>query len=162
MVWAALASLVAGGLLAVTLRQPFALADVESQLPRYDNPTQQLLHAKLANTPDAWKAVWDSRFGEIDPLTRHFAQQGLARYYLGQGQPDDYRAAIPYLEKLATLSDNQSRLRLFGIMGLSVAHSELGNHAEAERMREKLTSQDIITLRETDPLLVDHYLRVQP
>src|SRR5690606_3474056 len=123
-------------------------------LPLYDNPTQQLLHAKFANTPDAWKAVWDSRFEHVDPLTRNFAQQGLVRYYFSQGQPDDYRAAIPYLENLASLSDHQSRLRLFGIMGLAVAHAELGDLAEAQRNRQKLTPQDVTTLRQTDPLLV--------
>ncbi len=162
LVWGGIASLILGGLLAAAVRQPFALAESEAELPLYDNPTQQLLHAKLAKTPDAWKAVWDSRFGEIDPFTYHFAQQGLVRYYFSQGQPDDYRAAIPYLEDLASLSDNQSRLRLFGIMGLAVAHAELGNLTESERSRQKLTAQDVTTLRQTDPQLVDHYLSAQP
>src|SRR5690606_13530866 len=126
----------------------------------YDNPTQQLLHAKWANTPEAWKAVWDERFGETDPLNRYFAQQGLVRYYFSHGQPDDYRAALPYLRDLAALSKNQNRLRLFGIMGLAVAHAELGNVEEAERMRVQLTPDDIATMRETDPELVEHYLGV--
>jgi serine/threonine protein kinase len=160
LLWGAVLSALLGGLIAASLRQPFALADSQPPLPQYDNPFQQLLHAKLANTPEAWKAVWDERFGEIDPFNRHFAEQGLVRYYFNHGQPDDYRAALPYLRNLAALSQNQSRLRLFGMVGLAVAYAELGNIEQSERIRIQLTPDDIATLRETDPELVEHYLRV--
>src|SRR5690606_25911232 len=121
---------------------------------QYDSPLKQLIHAKQADTPDAWKAVWHSRFTDIDPFTRHLAMQGLVRYYFRHGTPDDYRASLEYLHPLATLSENQAGLRTFGLLGLAVAYGELGNQTEANKARQLPDSEAIERLSQTDPELV--------
>ncbi len=153
------ASLFVGALLAWVARGPFVLTGSQPRVLELDTPAAQLFHAKTAaDTPDGWRAVWDNRFDEVDPYTRHLAMQGLVRYYFRAG---DYRPALPFLRELAALpAESQPLLRAFGLVGLAVAHSELGNKKPSQVAMQQLSRTIVDDLHRTDSLLVERYRRL--
>lgn len=151
--WLAVSSMLVGAVVALLLREPHVLAGSEPQVVERETPQQQLFHAYLVNTPDAWRAVWSERFESVDPYTKHLAMQGLVRYYF---RDHNYEAAIPYLEQLANLPDAQRSFKTFGLVGLAVAHAELGNQEAANRAKQKLNPADVEELV-TDRDLVERY-----
>ena len=147
------ASVLIGALLAAMLREPYVLAESEPQVASRDTPQEQLFHAMLVDTPDAWRAVWDERFESVDSHTRQLAMQGLVRYYFRGG---NYESALPYLDQLADLPGGQRSFKTFGLVGLAVAHSELGNQQQVDEARQRLDPTDVDRLV-SDRDLVERY-----
>ncbi|MGI9455984.1 MAG: serine/threonine-protein kinase [Aeoliella sp.] len=159
-VWMLVASLLVGALLTRAARGPFVLAGSQPKVLEFETPLEQLFHAKtMADTPDGWKAVWnEQRFGDVDPYTRHLAEQGLVRYYFRAG---DYQPALSYLRVLADLPESQSSLKTFGLVGLAVAHAELGHETQSQQARGLLSTADVDDLSQTDAQLVQQYRRLE-
>lgn len=145
-------SLIAGGALAAVLQRPYVLASSQPEVLAYDTPLAQLFHAKMVDSPDAWQAVL-RRFPTADSAIRYQAHQGLARYYLRNA---DYRRALPHLDELAAAPTSERTLRAFALVGLSVAHAELGNMPESQAARQLIATGDI-DLLDYDRELVEKF-----
>lgn len=145
-------ALVVGACVAAISRQNYVLADSEPDVASFETPLEQLFHAKMVDTPDAWQQVIE-RFPTADIAVKNQALQGLARWYL---KAEDYRAALPYLNELSNAPANQRATRTFAHVALTVAHSELGNLQEARRYRQLVSVTDVDSMQ-TDPQLVEQF-----
>jgi len=136
-----------GGLLAALTSPPSLLADARDGTIEKADVVRQTFHAKMVDTPDAWRAV-RSRFPDADPYYLTFADQNLVRLYLRREQ---YDAAARICRQLANLGDNQQPLRLFGLAGVVVCQQQLGNRPAAERALSQFPMAQVEVLREVDP-----------
>ena len=113
------AGIAVGVLVALALRPSSLLSDTETlQIPKRKDAWRQLLHAKRSNTEQAWQSV-EGYFpdSEYEVL---LAKQGLVNYYLWSGDPASYEKALPLVDELIALGDDQSTLRAFGLAGKSM------------------------------------------
>ncbi len=147
----ALAALV--GLGCAQLVKPRSLlASAAAGPPIEENERRQLFRAKLLDTPAAWQAV-QQNFPNADPFYHALAWQGLARLHFNH---QDYTAALDPLTKLTELpAAEQPTFHRFGLAGLVVAHTELGDPAAAIRAKDQLTSDDLNELRREEPALAE-------
>lgn len=145
-------ALLVGAALAALVRQSYVLADSEPEVASFDTPLEQLFHAKMVDTPDAWQQVID-RFPTADLFVKNQALLGLARWYI---KAADYRAALPYLDELAAAPESQRATRTFARVALAVAHAELGDREEAQRYRQLVSVAEVDGMQ-TDSQLVEQF-----
>jgi predicted Ser/Thr protein kinase len=138
LVAAALACALVGAVIAIITRPTPLLAGARAGPPRRDSVWEQLYHAKLVDTEEAWLAV-DRHFPDASSYYHNLATQGLAYYYLTRTH--DYRQAIQPLQELAELGSTQPVFQAFGIAGLVVAYTQLGDKHQAERANQRLTAE---------------------
>jgi hypothetical protein len=143
---AMLLCLALGACLAWLLRPRPMLGDARDQLPSLGSPWAQLYHAKLVNTEAAWMAV-EEYFPNLDAYYHNLAKQGLVYYYF---RTQDFDKAIRPLHELANLSASDP-LHAFGLAGLVVADTKLGNVEQARDERSKLTSEMLNVVRDKMP-----------
>jgi len=132
--WAAAALLgcaLAGVGIAALTRPTSLLAGAQTTVPQFSDVWRQLYHAKMVDTERAWQAVGEY-FPNATAYTRGLAKQGLAYFYLREHQ---YDKAIKPLEELAAQPDFQA----FGIAGLVVAYTNLGEDEKAYEANSRLT-----------------------
>lgn len=149
-------ALVTGAALAALIRQPYVLAGSQPQVLECDTALEQLFHAKMVDTPAAWRMVLE-RFPAAGIAVQNQARQGLARWYL---KTEDYTAALPYLEELANAPPNQTAARMFAYVALTVSHAELGNSEESQRYKQLVPPADIDEM-ETDIWLVAKFRELE-
>jgi serine/threonine-protein kinase len=130
------------GLAALT-RPASLLAGAQSGPPPRDSAWAQLYHAKQVDTEAAWKAVI-SRFPDENIYYHNLAKQGLAYYYI---RTHEYNKAIEPLEDLAAQSDFQA----FGLAGLVVVYTDLGEDLKAYDANERLTADMRSSLSKQTP-----------
>ena len=123
-----------GAAIAALMRPRSLLADAESGPPPRSNPWAQLYHAKQVDTPGAWRAVI-TNFPDAGVYYHNLARQGLAYYYI---RAHDYAKAIEPLEQLAGQPDPD--FQAFGIAGLVVVYTNLGDDENAYKANQRLTS----------------------
>lgn len=129
----AVAALVAGLVIAALTKPRLLLADTEERPEQQENVRAQLFHAKVRDTPDAWKAVIDY-FPTADPFDLNLAKQGLVRVYL---RDRDYSEAQRTARELA--GDSDLRFKAFGMAGQVIAlTSQAQSEAEAGRNDQAL------------------------
>jgi serine/threonine-protein kinase len=134
-------------------RQPFLLRGSRSQpIPVRDSPEAQLFHAKMAESEQAWQAVWEN-FPTADPFYKQLAQQGLVRHYLFVSQ--EYDKALPVLRELSQQSDTDETLRAFVLAAECICHEQLGHKREASDANSQLITplRDIL-IRDENELYV--------
>ncbi len=125
-------------------RPPPLLPDLDQvEIPRAETAWEQLYHAKLVNTPAAWKSV--ALHHPDDTYYHHLADVGLARYYLFH---DDLTAAGPVCQSLAELDADY--FRAVGLAGSVIAASGQQQQEAARRATGQLTPQLLDALRQRD------------
>jgi hypothetical protein len=141
---AAIVGCVLLGMAAAALMRPRSLlADAESGPPPRDTAWAQLYHAKQVDTPGAWRAVI-TNFPKAGIYYHNLAKQGLAYYYI---RTHEYEKAVEPLEQLAGQPDFQA----FGIAGLVVVHTNLGDDENAYKANERLTANMRTSLAQQAP-----------
>lgn len=134
------AAAIAGVLLSrLTRSGPHLRGSSTPSIPQRESVDAQLYHAKMTNSPDAWKSVWQ-QFPDADPFLLQLARQGLVRYYLLVSQ--EYELARRELQQLenASLSDpGNARLAAFVFSAKAIAAANLGRTEEAQEALEQLT-----------------------
>ena len=96
-------ALVVGLIIAAVMRPKPYLNGFESpEVPTRETAKAQLFHAKLTDSPEAWRSVWE-KFPDADQYLHQLARQGLVRRYLLVSQ--DYQAALRDLEPLEVSMD---------------------------------------------------------
>ena len=146
--------MLAGAALALVTRPEYVLRGNSSSVAQFDTQQGQLLHAKIVNTPGAWKAVWQTERFPSDTYAASLAQQGLARYYFSEG---DYRSALTYCQRLTNLDDSQKKLKNFGHLGMAICHGMLGDRQKFLEAKGMITTEVMEQLRSTDRDLVAQY-----
>jgi eukaryotic-like serine/threonine-protein kinase len=137
--WIALAlagCLALGGVVAVATRPEPILADAYAGLPRSNSVWEQIYHAKIVDTEEAWHAV-EQYFPSAEAYYRNLAKQGLAYYYLTRS--GEFQKSLKLLQQLADSS--QRTLQAFGIAGLVVAHTELNEDQQAYDYNQQLSTE---------------------
>jgi hypothetical protein len=145
---AILGCMLLGATLAFLLRPGSLLAGAHAGPAARDNVWRQLYHAKVVDTPDAWTAVIKN-FPEAGEYQYHhnLARQGLVYHYLTRSQ-DPYDALAPLEELVASA---QAEFQAFGIAGLVVAYTQLGDDEQATRANERLSAEMRATLEQQAP-----------
>jgi serine/threonine-protein kinase len=128
--------LLLGAALALLLRPASLLAGAQAGPVPRDDVWKQLYHAKMVDTPEAWQAVIDY-FPTENDYYHNLARQGLAYYFLTRTQ-DQHRALQP-LEALAATS--QAEFQAFGLAGLVVAYTQLGDDEQAYLANQRLSTE---------------------
>ena len=123
------------------------MAGAQSGPPRLDSVWAQLYHAKQVDTEAAWQAVI-SYFPEASTYCRYLAKQGLAYYYL---HSHEYEKAIEPLEELAAQPDFQA----FGIAGLVVVYTNLGEDEKANDANQRLSTEMRTSLSKQSPQMYE-------
>jgi serine/threonine-protein kinase len=155
--WARLAAAIVGcvlfgGLVAAITRPVSLLAGARAGPPLQDTAWQQIYHAKLVDTEDAWRAALNHP--EASDYQKNLARQGLVlRYLLWSQDYEDYDLAVKELQLLA--NSRQQTFRTFGIAGLVVAHTGLGDDVAAYDAYQLLTPEDQSLLQEEAPRMFE-------
>jgi eukaryotic-like serine/threonine-protein kinase len=137
-------ALVGAGLAALT--GPRSLwAGAQLGPPKRDTVWAQLYHAKDVDTAAAWQAVI-AKFPDATPYSHNLAKQGLVYYYL---RAQKYSEAIKLLEELAAQPD----FKAFGIAGLVVAYTNLGDDERAYEENSQLTTEMRVALEQQSPTM---------
>jgi tRNA A-37 threonylcarbamoyl transferase component Bud32 len=153
---AALAGCVLLGVAAALLSRPTSLLAGSRHGPAmYSDVWKQLLHAKRVNTEEAWLAAEDpNNHANADPFyTPYLAKEGRAYFYLTRTQ--QYEKALEPLQELANLGESQPAFQVFGIAGLVVAYTHLGDIDRAAYENSRLTPEMRNLLREKSPQMAD-------
>lgn len=133
------AAALAGALLAFAIPNRFILrSDQQAPIPVRDSPGAQLYHARMSDSEDAWRAVWEN-FPTADPFYEQLARQGLVRHYLFVTQ--EYGKAIPVLRELTDRAPSSDSLRSFILAAECVVHEQLGHRREAVEAYARLTPE---------------------
>ena len=123
------------------------LAGAQNGPPQLADIKRQLYHAKLVNTEEGWLVV--SRYFPTESKYNHgLAKQGLVYFYLHN---HSYGKAIEPLEVLAASTDFQA----FGIAGLVVAYTNLGDDSKANGENARLSIEMRQALREQSPQMYE-------
>jgi len=136
-----------GLVLAVITRPASLLAGAQSGPPRMKTVWAQLYHAKQVDTEAAWQAVI-TNFPEENVYYHNLARQGLAYYYI---RTREFSKAIEPLEILAQPGDSQA----FGLAGLVVVYTNLGEDSKAYDANAKLTAEMRATLKTQTPQMAE-------
>jgi serine/threonine-protein kinase len=132
--------------LAALTRPASLLADAQSGPAPRDTVWAQLYHAKQVDTEGAWRAAIS--FRGASPFCQSLARQGLAYYFLRVG---NYEKAIEPLTNLVTQPDFQA----FGLAGLVVVHTHLGEDEKAYDEYQRLTTVMRASLRDQAPQMAE-------
>ncbi|QDV80178.1 serine/threonine-protein kinase [Botrimarina mediterranea] len=133
---------------------PRTLLQSGVNVPQYDDVKTQLFHAKMADTPDAWRAVLD-KFPEADSTYHRFALRGLALCLLRR---DDLRGAAQALESLPPSGDLGSGPDLVVAAARVVVYERLGERDQARTAGATLSAAsqaELDLLRQSAPELID-------
>jgi serine/threonine-protein kinase len=142
-----LCALVGVGLAALT-RPRSLLAGASVGPPPQESVWAQLYLAKDVDTEDAWKAVY--KYFDDEPVYYHnLARQGLAYYFLERTQ--NYDRAIEPLTELASQPD----FKAFGIAGLVVVYTRLGDDEQADLENQQLSPEMRATLKQQSPRMAE-------
>lgn len=150
---AALVGLLAGGVLGGAIA-PSALLQPRANIEHFDDVKGQLFHAKMADTPDAWRAVLDY-FPEADTLYHRFAYRGLALCLLRR---DDAAGAARALEALPEAAESEGGHDLVVAAARVVAYDRLGQADQARTAGAVLSAasrSEMDELRQSIPELLD-------
>jgi hypothetical protein len=131
---------------AAMLRPHNLLSQAESGPAPSADVRGQLYHAKMVDTPAAWQAV-ARYFPDAGEYYHNLARQGLVNYYLSRSA--DFEKAIPPAEELANVQ--QSGFQAFGIAGLVVAYTHLGDDDDAYDANERLGPEMRASLEQSVP-----------
>lgn len=133
------ATIVAAALMGVAfaawMGQPSLLANPEPRPYSFDDPWEQLYHAKKHDTVAAWDAAIERATEKNDADCLKLARIGLAYHHLLRTR--DYESAEAPLRRLANLQDGDPN-RPFGIVGLFVVYTQLGRNDDARNQRSSL------------------------
>jgi hypothetical protein len=149
---AAVGLLVGGAVGGAVAPRPLLQSGVN--VPQFDDVKTQLFHAKMADTPDAWRAVLD-KFPEADSTYHRFALRGLSLCLLRR---DDIRGAAHALESLPTSGDLGSGRDLVVAAARVVVYERLGERDKARTAGAILSGAsqaELDQLRQSAPELVD-------
>ncbi len=105
----------------------------------------QLYQAKDVDTEAAWQAVL-TNFPEASAYAHNLAKQGLAYHYINR---QEYNKAIQPLEELS----RQPNFQAFGIAGLVVAYTGLGDDEQAFEENQRLTTDMRAALEKDSPTM---------
>ena len=142
-----LAAALAGVLLAaVTKPRPYLAVSQSPPIPRRSSAGAQLYHAKMTDSPAAWRSVWQE-FPDADPFLLQLAKQGLVRHYLLVSQ--QYELALPVIGDLDQFSPSDE-LRAFIFSTRCIANERLDRIDEAQLAREQLTADSLDLLRRSE------------
>lgn len=119
---AALLAGLIGGAVVGGATAPRALLQSGVNIPEFDDVKSQLFHAKMADTPDAWRAVLE-KFPEADSTYHRFALRGLALCLMRR---DDARGAALALESLPQESGSGSGSDLVVSAARVIVYERLG------------------------------------
>jgi hypothetical protein len=108
----------------------------------------------MVDTEAAWQAV-EAHFPDADSYYHDLARRGLADYYLFRGREPQYEKALEPLGKLADLGATNPPLEAYGIAGLVVVQTKLGNIEQARNENSRLSSEMRALVRESAPQLYD-------
>lgn len=141
-----------GSALAFAARPQSLLKDAHLGIPPQEDPWQQIYHAKMVDTPEAWQAAISHP--DASDIQIKLARQGLAYNYLTRSQDD--AKAIEQLQQLANyLAPNDRKFRVFGDAGLVVAYAGLGDDRSADQANQRLTADDRKLLRDQSPHMAE-------
>jgi tRNA A-37 threonylcarbamoyl transferase component Bud32 len=144
---ALVACLLVGIALAALTRPASLLAGAQSGPPQLDNVWRQLYHAKLVDTEKGWRAV-KQYHPTASNYCHNLAKQGLAYFYL---RSHAYEKAIEPLTELVTQPD----FRAFGIAGLVVVYTNLGEDEKAYEENERLSIDNRKSLGQQSPQMYE-------
>jgi serine/threonine-protein kinase len=133
---------------------PRALLQPGVTVPEFDDVKSQLFHAKMADTPDAWRAVID-KFPEADSTYHNFALRGLALCLMRR---DDFRGAAHALESLPQSGDLGSGPDLVVAAARVVVYERIGERDRARTAGAILAAAsqgELNQLRQSAPELVN-------
>jgi hypothetical protein len=142
----AVAALVGVALASVTRPRPYLAGSQSPSIPRRSSAGAQLYHAKVTDSPAAWRSVW-VEFPEADPFLLQLAKQGLVRHYLLVSQ--EYELALPVIGELEQFSPSDE-LQAFLFSTRCIANERLDRIAEAQLAREQLTADSLDLLRRSE------------
>lgn len=146
---AVIGCLLGGALLAAVTRPKPLLSATAPGPTEKETVLEQLFHAKLLDSEEAWKIILQ-RFPDADDFYRNQAKLGLARLYLNRG---NFAAARPLCLQLAAL-DHQEAFQLFGQAASVVCDVELGQYVRARRALENGSLiEKLPQLQRTEPNL---------
>jgi serine/threonine-protein kinase len=131
---------------AAILRPHHLLAQAESGPAPSADVRGQLYHAKLVDTEAAWLAVV-KYFPDAGEYYHHLARQGLVQHYLSRSA--DYEKSLAYSQDLANAS--QPGFQAFGIAGLVVAHTHMGDDVSAYDANARLSPEMRASLEQSAP-----------
>lgn len=148
-----LVAAVLGGIVLASVTRPrsYLEGSQSPSIPRRSSAGAQLYHAKMSDSPAAWRSVWQE-FPEADPFLLQLAKQGLVRHYLLVSQ--EYDLALPVIQELEQFSPSDE-LRAFIFSTKCIANERLDRIAEAQQAREQLTSDSLDLLRRTEIQIYD-------
>jgi serine/threonine-protein kinase len=135
-----------GVAIAALTRPASLLADAQAGPAERKTVWAQLYHAKQVDTEGAWRAA--IRFPDASPFCQSLARQGLAYYFLRVG---NYEKAIEPLTNLVTQPD----FKAFGLAGLVVVHTHLGEDEKAYDEYQRLTTEMRASLRDQAPQMAE-------
>jgi serine/threonine-protein kinase len=133
---------------------PRALLQSGVNVPEFPDVQSQLFHAKVADTPDAWRAVLE-KFPEADSTYHRFALRGLALCLMRR---DDARGAALALESLPQDAGPGSGPDLVVAAARVVVYERLGELDKARTAGALLSAasqSDLDQLRQSAPELAD-------
>jgi hypothetical protein len=139
-------ALVGVGLAALT-RPASLLAGAQSGPPTLESVWAQLYHAKQVDTEAAWKAVIN-KFPDAGLYYHNLAKQGLAYYYI---RTHEFDKAIEPLKDLAAQDD----FKPFGLAGLVVVYTAMGDDKSAYDANEQLTTDMKAPLAKQTPQMAE-------
>ncbi|HVT29819.1 MAG TPA: protein kinase [Lacipirellulaceae bacterium] len=125
----------------------YLLADAQNGPPQLSSEWAQLYHAKQVDTEAAWQAVI-TNFPHAPDYYHNLANQGLAYYYI---RARDFDKAIKPLESLAS----KEKFQTFGIAGLVVVYTQLGDDEEAKNQYARLTEEMKTSLAQQAPQMAE-------
>ncbi len=135
-----LAAALAGIVLGAATRPRFYLAGSNgSSVPVRDSAEAQLYHAKISDTPAAWRKVWEE-FPDADPFVHQLAKQGLVRHYLLVSE--EHRLALVVLRELKQTADADPSLESlagFTFAAECICYQRLGKTPQAREAQARLT-----------------------
>ncbi len=136
-----------GAAIAALTRPASLLAGAQSGPPPRDSVWAQLYHAKQVDTEAAWRTVINY-FPEAPVYYQNLAKQGLAYYYI---RTHEYDKAIEPLEDLAAQPD----FHAFGLAGLVVVYTHLGDDVSADDAKQQLTADLRVSLGKEAPQMAE-------
>jgi hypothetical protein len=139
---ALLACVLLGVGVAALTRPASLLAGAQNGPPQLADVWRQLYHAKLVDTEACWLAA--AHYPGARPYCHNLAKQGLVYFYL---RKHAYKKAIEPLDDLAAQDDFQA----FGIAGLVVVYTNLGEDEKANDANGRLTFEMRQSLSQQSP-----------
>lgn len=139
-----------GGALAFVSRPRSPWDGAQPGPNRRDSVKAQLYQAKDVGTEAAWRAVIDY-FPDASPYYHNLAKQGLVLHYFSEKEKE-YGKALKPLQELAAQPDFQA----FGIAGLVVAYTNLGDSEQAYYENSLLSTEMRAALVKQSPSMATH------